>query len=683
MRVILNIICWLILAQCAMAQGHDVDSIALYKSSSKTLQEVVVNASYMFRENDHILVLPTREQRTHAFSGYDLLRNLMIPGVIIDSKNNTVSTPVGSASLYIDGREATDIEIQSLRSKDIVSIEYYDVPTGKYAKDAAAINFVMKKMTNGGYTQIDALQGVGFLNGDYNLVSKYTTGSKNLTLWGGYAVENPKSSCTAAESFSFPSPVIRNITYDNADNRSDNGYLQASISNRGKSIIWMLRGGIAWDKDSHIYTNGSINHGSVATTASNKTIDRSMRPSLYFYGLNNLSSSLTLDYTIDSYYARNHHNRSYLEGMDSYENNVKENYYYLKVNTNLIRTLRHNNRLAFNIYEFFRASHSNYTTLDDCRQNLQSSETIIFADYSQRLNKFFYDINPGISIMNYRLKGSQSINHVNPRLQLRSAYMISKGQQLQLSFALGNTYPRINTINNITQQLDPIIMLQGNPDLDNSMLLNPRISYNLNLSKITLQTGLSYFYQTHAIISDYYVSDNYLISSFRDDATYSKPELDISVTYKPMASLNMNVSGRCSQSTVKSPATYIRVTDAMLYGEINYYMGEFLLSVSVNTPQRRLLDYQTVRTTGWQYQLTAMWKHGQWGAELSVNNPLIMSNKTTDNLESPAYTLHCEDLNRRDNQYVTIKLVYNVEYGKKAAKSPDYQHISSESAILK
>ncbi len=66
--------------------------------------------------------------------------------------------------------------------------------------------------------------------------------------------------------------------------------------------------------------------------------------------------------------------------------------------------------------------------------------------------------------------------------------MIDRKQQLQFAFALGNTYPRINTINNVEQQIDPIIILKGNPDMDNSILLSPRLSYNLNLNKIALQS---------------------------------------------------------------------------------------------------------------------------------------------------------------------------------------------------
>ena len=115
-------------------------------------------------------------------TGYDLLNNLMIPGISVDRLKGIVTTPVGNATLYIDGRQVDFREIQALRPKDISRVEFFDIPTGKYAKDAYAINIVMKPLNNGGYTQLDACQGAGYLNGDYNLISKFMTGSKSLNI---------------------------------------------------------------------------------------------------------------------------------------------------------------------------------------------------------------------------------------------------------------------------------------------------------------------------------------------------------------------------------------------------------------------------------------------------------------------------------------------------------------------
>lgn len=656
----------------------------------KELDEVVVKTSYLTRKDDHILAIPTKEQRKHAVTGYDMLSNLMVPGVSVDRLKGSVTTPNGAATLYIDGREVDFREVQSLRPKDISRVEYFDVPTGKYAKDTYAINIIMKPLNNGGYTQLDASQNVGYLYGDYNLISKFVTGTKSLNLWAGYSLENPKSSMNEDESFIFPDYQLNRLQrYNNAANRQTEEYIQASISNRGRKYIWMLRGGMAWNASRNDVNNGMTEYWKTDAAIKNGSIldintrNKSYRPSVYFYGLHTFSNTKSLDYVFDGYYSRNDYDRLYNDDNVSFRSLVKEDYYYIKANANYSMAFSHRNRLAFSLYEFMRISDSEYIGTSAYNQNLHSSETILFADYSQRLGSFFFDINPGLSFLTYRLEGMKSINHLTPRLQARATYKIDKVQQLQFMFALGNTYPRINTINNVEQQIDPIIILKGNPKMDNSILLNPRLSHTLNLNKFALQTGVSYFYQNHSIISDYYIRDGHLISTFRDDCVYHRPSADMSITYKPSGTLNMKLSGLWVGHLVRGGAEHRNLSAFSGTAMINYYVGEFSFGASIATPSRNLIDSQINRKTFWRYQLLAMWNHGNWAIEANANNLFMMKNNIVDELSASYYSFKQIDQSRSYNQYANLKIVYSFDYGKKTSKSPDYKHQNSESAILK
>lgn len=656
----------------------------------KELDEVVVKSSYLTREGDHILAIPTKEQRKHAVTGYDLLSNLMIPGVSVERSTGSVTTPNGAATLYIDGREVDFREVQSLRPKDVSRVEYFDVPNGKYAKDAYAINIIMKPLNNGGYTQLDASQNVGYLYGDYNLISKFVTGTKSFNLWAGYSLENPKSSMDENETFIFPDYQLNRLQhYNNADNRQTEEYVQASISNRGRKYIWMLRGGMAWNASKNGVNNGMTEYWKTAAAIKNGSIldintrNKSYRPSVYFYGLHTFSNTKSLDYVFDGYYSRNDYDRLYNDDNVSFRSLVKEDYYYIKANANYSMAFSHRNRLAFSLYEFMRISDSEYVGTSAYNQNLHSSETILFADYSQRLGSFFFDINPGLSFLTYRLEGMKSINHLTPRLQARATYRIDKVQQLQFMFALGNTYPRINTINNVEQQIDPFIILKGNPNMDNSILLNPRLSHTLNLNKFALQTGVSYFYQNHSIISDYYIRDGYLISTFRDDCIYHRPSADISMTYKPSGTLNMKLSGQWVEHLVRGGAEHRNLPAFSGTAMINYYVRDFSFGASIASPSRDLIDSQINRKTFWGYQLSAMWNHGNWAIEANANNLFMMKNNIVDELSASYYSFKQIDQSRSYNQYANLKIVYSFDYGKKTSKSPDYKHQNSESAILK
>ena len=656
----------------------------------KELGEVVVKSSYLTKEGDHILAIPTKEQRKHAVTGYDLLSTLMIPVVSVERSTGSVTTPNGAATLYIDGREVDFREVQSLRPKDVSRVEYFDVPTGKYAKDAYAINIIMKPLNNGGYTQLDASQNVGYLYGDYNLISKFVTGTKSYNLWAGYSLKNPKSSMDENETFIFPDYQLNRLQhYNNADNRQTEEYVQASISNRGRKYIWMLRGGMAWNASKNGVNNGMTEYWKTAAAIKNGSIldintrNKSYRPSVYFYGLHTFSNTKSLDYVFDGYYSRNDYDRLYNDDNVSFRSLVKEDYYYIKANANYSMAFSHRNRLTFSLYEFMRISDSEYIGTSAYNQNLHSSETILFADYSQRLGSFFFDINPGLSFLTYRLEGMKSINHLTPRLQARATYRMDKVQQLQFMFALGNTYPRINTINNVEQQIDPIIILKGNSNMDNSILLNPRLSHTVNLNKFALQTGVSYFYQNHSIISDYYIRDGHLISTFRDDCIYHRPSADMSITYKPSGTLNMKLSGQWVKHLVRGGAEHRNLSAFSGTAMINYYVRDFSFGASIASPARDLIDSQISRKTFWRYQLSGMWNHGNWAIEANANNLFMMNNKIVDELSASYYSFKQIDQSRSYNQYANLKIVYSFDYGKKTSKSPDYKHQNSESAILK
>lgn len=220
MRIVL-LLATLASALLAFGQTEKKDSIEV-----KELNEVIVEGTYLTREDDHIVAVPTKQQRKHAVTGYDLLNNLMIPGISVNRKDGSITTPAGLSTVYIDGREVDFREVQSLRPKDIARVEYYDIPSGKFSKDASAINFVLKKQNNGGYTQLDALQGVGYLNGDYNLISKYVVGTKSINLWTGYSLEDPSSSYTKEEIFDFDdNKLLRENSQDRNYNRAFEEYL--------------------------------------------------------------------------------------------------------------------------------------------------------------------------------------------------------------------------------------------------------------------------------------------------------------------------------------------------------------------------------------------------------------------------------------------------------------------------
>ncbi len=219
--------------------------------------------------------------------------------------------------------------------------------------------------------------------------------------------------------------------------------------------------------------------------------------------------------------------------------------------------------------------------------------------------------------------------------------------------------------------------------MDNSILLSPRLSYNLNLKKFGLEAGMTYFYQNHAIVSDYFLREGYLISTFRDDCRYHRQSADISFTYKPSNSLNMQISGEWSNQMTRGGVEHRNLSSLSGSATLNFYVGDFSFGTWISTPVKDLVDYRISRRTYWQYQLSAMWTSGNWAIEANANNLFLTKNHLEDELSTTFYSFSTTNRSRNFNQYATLKIVYSLDYGIKTSKSPKYQRLESESAILK
>ena len=416
-------------------------AVAQTDSVSKNVQlkEVVVAGDMAKREVDHIDCIPTPKQRKHAHSGFELIRNMMLAGVNVDIENGVITTPVGTATLYINGRKASVREITSLRPKDILRVEYYDMPTGKYANDKAVMNYIVKNYTSGGYTQVEALQGVGYLKGDYNLISKYSLGHYNINLWAGTNVQNPKIYGETTTDYLLDNPIHKQESAYDTDLKSIGRYVNASLSRRTERTTWMLRGGIEVSTSRDDVLNGSLVYTgyTVPLAFTNNVIerDKTIRPSLFLYFNRNFKGGKSLECSLDGYYARNTYKRHTLEDR-AFVSDVNEDYTYLNFHTSFMLPLPKENNLTFSLSGFLKISQDEYRGSSPSLQHLRSSESLLFVDYTKRWGrKLMFVARPGVSYLAYKLRGEQEVTHFAPRFQTMFSWSPDKHQALQLFFA--------------------------------------------------------------------------------------------------------------------------------------------------------------------------------------------------------------------------------------------------------
>lgn len=654
-------------------------------SVAKTVQmkEMVVGGSLVQREVDHVNCIPTAKQKKHSHSGFELIRNMMIPDLTVNTEKGVVTTPAGPAGLYINGRLASAREVKTLRPKDIVRIEYHDMPTGKYASEKAVLNYVLKESTDGGYTEVDALQGVGYLKGDYNVVSKYTFGKFSANIWAGYSIENPKEDFTSLEHFELQKPVDKNTSYAHSDCMDKRRYVNLSLTRQTPTVTWMIRPGLEYNGNREESHNASVAYNDLRfDSVGLMTNEKTTKPTLFIYYNNKMSDTKNLELIYDGYYARNTYNREYNEDM-SVRSDVKEDYLYSKFNANYSINLPKQNSLTFSLHEYLRLSEDNYGGSTSSTQKLRSSETIFFVDYSKSWNRTaMMSFNPGVSYLDYKLQGLGSVRHVSPRLQAYASWMPDRVQRLMLSFSLGNTFPSLGSLNNAEQIVDRVMLRRGNPDLSNSTLYGPSFTYSLNKKKWSASFRYFYWYSSNAIVNTYSAMGERMLNTFSSDVSSHEQSATLSFVWKPNDDFNVKCKGEYNDFRCKGAVSEHLVN---LHGglEAIYYVGDFSFSGSVSSKEKSLVSEQYHCEMPWQYELSAEWSNDNWSVILQANNLFMHNNEMYRTLSADMYSLSERTYSKKDNAFASAKIIYTIDYGKKVRHSQKFSAKATESCILK
>lgn len=110
---------------------------SLKNDSLKTvkLKEVVVKSKQKIHGLEKEIYIPTMSQKQISADGYDLLRNMAIPQLDINVLANSVQVHGKAVTFVVDGHIVTNPDdLKQILPRDILRVEYNEMPTGEYAK---------------------------------------------------------------------------------------------------------------------------------------------------------------------------------------------------------------------------------------------------------------------------------------------------------------------------------------------------------------------------------------------------------------------------------------------------------------------------------------------------------------------------------------------------------------------
>jgi hypothetical protein len=654
-----------------------------------SLKEVVVKGSTFIQKKDHLLVIPDKQQIKHAFSGYDLLYNLMIPGLTVNRKNKTVEAVTGTATLYINGVKADFREVQNLRPKDIEKVEYHSMPTGKYVGDAASINYITKTYNTGGYVTLEGEQTIGYLNGNYDAATKISHNNTNYTFYGGYntkaydGVNKEKKD----ELFFTDYTVNRNRATEDADFSNNQQYAQFKASNDTEKRnlsgqLFFIRNGMPRNDRSERLDYTGYNEQQIQS--SEQVDNESLKPAINLNGVFQPTEKHQLKTELNGAYTKNRYSRVYTEEKQLSLTNADEDFYSFDAYAKYMYQPDDKNTFAGSLGHYHNISSSDYTGDYNSWQRLWRGETLLFLTYIHEFGeKATFYLNPGLSLLNYKLQGYEHQRFWLPRLNTWCRYRVHSKHWVGVGFSMGNHQPNINTLNSMDQTIDFYQIKRGNPNLGNTVSYAWYLMYEGQIKPFNVQMRAWYDKFGSNIFPYYYLEGDKLISSFRSDGSFDSANSDISVSCRISESLRTNLVLKYSYLYVpgKSGLSQNNVGASL---DVNYFLKSFVINLYAKSPEK-VLERNTLAfmKTPAVYGLSVRYNNKKWMAEAGTENPFTKQALYKEYADYGVYKYSQSQTSRIYQQTGYIKLAYTFDFGKKTSREGKNIDRSINSGILK
>lgn len=661
--------------------------IVTLTSNSIALKDVVVRGSSITRKDTHLQIIPDKQIYKYTNNGYDLLYDLMIPNLQIDRQKGAVTTIGGTVTLYIDGRKVEYREVKGLKSKDILKVEYYDVPTGKYAGDYASINIITRPMTTGGYISVDGTQQLAYQEGDYNLAAKVAHGSTSFTIFGGYnRLHYDADKIEREEFFHFDNNEIsRSYSSYEGVNKQNQEYVQLNILTKKKKYMLSEKLSLVRKECPIDQTDGVlfVNKAQTRTGQSSTNISSSLMPRLSLYGNFDITDKQYVELSLAGTYSRNKYSNMYQDDELNTSTKTTEDYYSADFYGKYGIILPHNISLSFHFGSVYMNTMSQYVGTYESWQHQWSSQNYVFVEYVQQFNKWRLRIKPGASALYYHTKDADAVSHYIPQLQSTIFWQPTKNQQVALDVLYSNSYPTSSSLNTAEQIIDNLRIKRGNENLRPMDFFQGAVNYNVQIgSRINIASISNFSYQYHQYVEKYFEENGKLINTI-DDHNYSRSMVELlSLSWKATDNLRLKIDGVYNHTDVwgKFRTSF---NSWRAYMNANYYCKDFAFRLWANTKGKEMmLPMIAVEKIPVNYGGSVNWNHKEWSIELGTVSPFHKNNEFIETLNVPVYNSQ-EHIISSTNRKFYIQAAYTFNFGKKTQKDWKNIDMNVNSAILK
>ncbi len=660
---------------------------------SLTLGEVEVTASNINMKGDHVTYMPTKKQVNGANNGVMLLFNMMIPQLKVSPMENSVATSdQTSLGIFIDERQADANELARLRPKDIARVEYYDMPTGVFARSGIdrALNIVTKKYTSGGYVDVRTNTKVIYPQGNYSVQASLDKGNVNMLVMAGSNVaKNDNTGSTTKNDYMFDTPFTKYMYYDfnETKNLSDYGLLRATV--RGKRSYFLAQAMLAWNETPDNTAIRSVSYSDnfyPAAKSFTSSYSNGLTPSLLLSHQIRFNKKDMLNWNLSYSYSRNKNRSRYEEGdFAPIINNAKDRYHSLVAALNYLHAFGNGGQLNFELANFLNNSNSVYSGTSPSQQEMLTNEFLLISSYTHRFGKkFSLMLRFGIDVNTYKVNGMETVTKLYTRPGLNANYKIDGTSSLTLTAYAGSFTPSLSLMNEAEQRVSEYEIKRGNPNLLAGKPITSVLSYSKYWNKFSLVAYAMYNGTIDNYVNLFTIEGSNMVNTHINGGNFHSYVVGVNGVLRLLSnSLQLRLSPTFSHKALTG--TYRNKHNRFfIYSEVYYSTGAFSFSGYYTSPQTILVSSPVYSKSKCDYGMTASWSHRGLFVQVGCSNIFNGKRDYSKNyFNYGAYNTFVKAFSRSLGAQVYLNLSYNFDFGRKVERQDVKVNTSSNSGILK
>ena len=486
-----------------LATGDSIQDIGvIFLNQVNMLNEVTVDAKAVTVKDGNYLYNPPKSIIESSNYAVDLVGRLGVPGVIYSPLSQSLSDISGSMLILVDGVESNQEELKSLKSSDVLNVEYsHNVPLMYASQYKSVLNVRMKKRDNGGSwniqdqndfigSAVDAATAFRYYQGPSRFLVNYSFSYRHY-----HQVYDTNTISYLAPELQLETKTDSRSPFNYKNNRASFQYKYAP----SPSMVFMATYSIT---GYHTLRKSFKNIDDTLNgeyTANERTHQNNLTNNLNLYFSKGFGQNNSLDISVNGIYNNQDYESNLRYDMQSdvtdYANALNSKRYALNGISQYTHVFNDRSRLSASYGFTFSHTRNNYH-LTERLFNMHEGNQNIYVQYQRAIgSKVWMLLRTGLKIDHLTENGSPH-TYYNNLSAISFQYAISQKFNLEYTGNFNTTTLQLSLLQDNPVQVNPYLINNGNSNLKPYNILSNRVQLsfaNNNYSLSLLGTNSHFF----------------------------------------------------------------------------------------------------------------------------------------------------------------------------------------------